>query len=642
MLKKITLITIYLFIILYIIIINTKYHDYYYNELIRRTEIYVYGSSAPRGRILDRNGYVLVDNYGIKTIYYSKISNISVSDEVDIAYKLANLIEVEINKDSFKTFWLVNNNNGDNLITKEEWDKYNKRKITKEEIKKLKYSRVPRIEIDNFSYIDKQASSIYYLMNKGYSYEPKEIISGINDTLYASILEKNFLGIYGSLKWERIYNYDNTLKDIFGSVGSIPKEEVNNYLDNHYSMNDLVGISYLEKEYEKYLKGEKDLYKVNKDNTLKLVKKGSRGSDLYLSIDINLQLKLEESIKKNIIKAKKYKYTDYLSDAYGIISNPSNGEILAMSGQKLVDKEFINANTFLITRSYTVGSVVKMASMSVGYKYKVIDIDTKMVDGCIKLYSIPIKCSYKSLGKINDLSAISKSSNYYQFMTAIGVTGNNYKYNMKLNTTNYDFLKYREVFNEYGLGIITGIDLPNERTGIVGTKNSADLLLNFSIGQYDTYTPMNLITYINTLGSNGERRKPSLMKKIVNNNKTIYKNTYNIVDHVSIEDKYIKRLKEAMSLATTSGTARNYINKKYNPGGKTGTSETFIDTDLDGIMDTKTISINFVGLAPIDNPEFSIALIIPNIYLKKDFEYSKVYITRPIVEEVSKFYFENM
>ena len=328
MLKKITLITIYLIIIIYIIIINTKYHDYYYNELIKRTEIYVYGSSAPRGRILDRNGYVLVDNYGIKTIYYSKISNISVSDEVDIAYKLANLIEVETNIDSFKTFWLVNNNNGDNLITKEEWDKYNKRKITKEEIKKLKYSRVPRIEIDNFSYIDKQASSIYYLMNKGYSYEPKEIISGINDTLYASILEKNFLGIYGSLKWERKYNYDNTLKDIFGSVGSIPKEEVNNYLDNYYSMNDLVGISYLEKEYEKYLKGEKDLYKVNKDNTLTLVKKGSRGSDLYLSIDINLQLKLEESIKKNIIKAKKYKYTDYLTDAYGIISNPSNGVIL--------------------------------------------------------------------------------------------------------------------------------------------------------------------------------------------------------------------------------------------------------------------------------------------------------------------------
>ena len=641
MLKKITLITIYLIIIIYIIIINTKYHDYYYNELIKRTEIYVYGSSAPRGRILDRNGYVLVDNYGIKTIYYSKISNISVSDEVDIAYKLANLIEVETNIDSFKTFWLVNNNNGDNLITKDEWDKYNKRKITKEEIKKLKYSRVPRIEIDNFSYIDKQASSIYYLMNKGYSYEPKEIISGINDTLYASILEKNFLGIYGSLKWERKYNYDNTLKDIFGSVGSIPKEEVNNYLDNYYSMNDLVGISYLEKEYEKYLKGEKDLYKVNKDNTLTLVKKGSRGSDLYLSIDINLQLKLEESIKKNIIKAKKYKYTDYLTDAYGIISNPSNGEILAMSGQKLVNKEFINANINLITKSYTVGSVVKMASMSVGYKYKVIDIDTKMVDGCIKLYNIPIKCSYKSLGKINDLSAISKSSNYYQFMTAIGVTGNNYKYNMKLNTTNYDFLKYREVFNEYGLGIITGIDLPNERKGIIGTNNSADLLLNFSIGQYDTYTPMNLITYINTLGSNGERRKPSLMKKIVNNNKIIYKNTYNIVDHVSIEDKYSKRLKEAMSLATTSGTARNYINKKYNPGGKTGTSETFIDTDLDGIMDTKTISINFVGLAPIDNPEFSIALIIPNIYLKKDFEYSKVYITRPIVEEVSKFYFEN-
>ena len=312
-----------------------------------------------------------------------------------------------------------------------------------------------------------------------------------------------------------------------------------------------------------------------------------------------------------------------------------------MSGQVLDNEEFVNANTNLLTKSYTVGSVVKMASMSVGYKYGVVDIDTKMTDGCIKLDHIPIKCSYKSLGRINDLSAISKSSNYYQFMTAIKVSGNTYKYNMKLKTTKDDFDKYRNVFKEYGLGVKTGIDLPNEKPGIIGNNYASDLLLNLSIGQYDTYTPINLITYVNTLGSDGERRKPMLMKKIVNKDKVILENKYNVIDHVSIEYKYSDRLKSAMNLATTSGTARSYISSKYNPGGKTGTSETFIDTNDDGIMDTATTSINFVGLAPIDDPEFSIIIIIPNIYVKKDFEYSKVYITRPIVQEVSNFYFEN-
>ena len=478
-------------------------------------------------------------------------------------------------------------------------------------------------------------------MNKGYSYEPKEIVSNLSDTDYATILEENILGIFGGLKWERVYNSGNTLRDIFGSVGSIPKEEIDDYLDNSYNRSDLVGISYLEKEYEEYLKGEKDIYKVNSDNTLTLVKEGSSGSDLYLSIDIDLQKKLEESIKENILKAKKYKYTNYLKEGYSVISNPKTGEILAMSGQVLDNEEFVNANTNLLTKSYTVGSVVKMASMSVGYKYGVVDIDTKMTDGCIKLDHIPIKCSYKSLGRINDLSAISKSSNYYQFMTAIKVSGNTYKYNMKLKTTKDDFDKYRNVFKEYGLGVKTGIDLPNEKPGIIGNNYASDLLLNLSIGQYDTYTPINLITYVNTLGSDGERRKPMLMKKIVNKDKVILENKYNVIDHVSIEYKYSDRLKSAMNLATTSGTARSYISSKYNPGGKTGTSETFIDTNDDGIMDTATTSINFVGLAPIDDPEFSIIIIIPNIYVKKDFEYSKVYITRPIVQEVSNFYFEN-
>ena len=641
MFKKIFLITIYLLFGIRIVVINTKYHDYYFNELVKKTEIYVNGTSAPRGRILDRNGVVLVDNIGKKTIYYSKISKISTKDEIDIAYKLANIINVEINEDSFKKFWLINHNNGDDLITKEEWDKYDKRKITSDEIKKLKYSRVPKKEIDDYSDKDKHASSIYFLMNKGYSYEPKEIVSNLSDTDYATILEENILGIFGGLKWERVYNSGNTLRDIFGSVGSIPKEEIDDYLDNSYNRSDLVGISYLEKEYEEYLKGEKDIYKVNSNNTLTLVKEGSSGSDLYLSIDIDLQKKLEESIKENILKAKKYKYTNYLKEGYSVISNPKTGEILAMSGQVLDGEEFVNANTNLLTKSYTVGSVVKMASMSVGYKYGVVDIDTKMTDGCIKLDHIPIKCSYKSLGRINDLSAISKSSNYYQFMTAIKVSGNTYKYNMKLKTTKDDFDKYRNVFKEYGLGVKTGIDLPNEKPGIIGNNYASDLLLNLSIGQYDTYTPINLITYVNTLGSDGERRKPMLMKKIVNNDQVILENKYNVIDHVSIEYKYSDRLKSAMNLATTSGTARSYISSKYNPGGKTGTSETFIDTNDDGIMDTATTSINFVGLAPIDDPEFSIIVIIPNIYVKKDFEYSKVYITRPIVQEVSNFYFEN-
>lgn len=641
--KILILLSVFLIIIMRIFYINIYESDKYESLLIEKTEKYVYGSSAPRGRILDRNGKVLVDNVGIKSLYYTKVNGISVNKEIEIAEYLSSVLNVKEteNINVIKNFYLIKNDNGNNLITEEEKELYNKRKLSSEDLKKLKYERITDSMLDTINW---KSATIYDLMNKGYSYERKLILNDISDTEYSKIIESNIEGLSIYITWKRIYNYGDTLKDIFGTIGSIPEERKKEYLNNGYSLDDVVGLSYLEYQYEDYLKGEKDLYKVNSDNTLDLIKEGSSGNDLVLSIDIDVQLKLESIIKENILKAKKYKYTDYFSETYSVVGNPNTGEILAMSGQKLVNeetKEFKNVNTNIINTSYTVGSIVKMATISTGYKYNVIDIDTKMKDGCIKLYQVPIKCSYKDLGNINDLTAISKSSNYYQFKIAIGITGNSYSYNMKLNSSINDFNKFRNMFQEYGLGSITGIDLPNEVKGITGKNTSSDLLLNLSIGQYDTYTPIELFQYVNTVASLGNKRSPQLMKNISKNNKVILENEYEVNSKVNLEEKYLNRLKEAMHLATTSGTARNYINSLYNPAGKTGTSETFIDTNNDGKMDKKTISIGFVGFAPFDNPKYSIIVLAPNIYEDREEEYSKVYITRYISRDITNFLFEN-
>lgn len=647
MLKKLLIILLFLIMGIRIVYLNVYEHESYITKLNEKTNKYIYGTSAPRGRILDRNGVILVDNIGKKTIYYNKLKKINYQDEIIIAYQLANLIDIKIDKNTLKQFWLINNDNGDKLITDSEWQKYNERKISKEEINNLKIARIREEEINSYTKLDQKAATIYALMNVGYSYAPKEIVSDLSDETYAKIIENNIPGITGGLKWVRIYPYQDVLKDIFGTVSKIPYEKKEEYQKLGYNINDLVGTSYLELQYEEYLKGKKDLYKVNSDNTLSLIEEGYSGNDLYLSIDINIQLELEKTIKENILKAKKYKNTDYLSEAYSIISDPTTGEILAMSGQKLKNSDlknpvWQNVNSNLITKSYTVGSVVKGASISVGYKYGVIDINTKMKDGCVKLDNVPIKCSYKNLGTINDLTAIAKSSNYYQFMIAIGITNNKYKYNMKLQTDKKDFDKFRDLFKEYGLGTLTNIDLPNEKTGIIGKNYSSDLLLNLAIGQYDTYTPIELLQYTNTLANLGVKKTPMLMKKIVNNhNKILISNDFKEIGVVSIDEKYRSRIREAMNLATKSGTAKNYIDKKYDPAGKTGTSETFIDTNNDGIMDTATTSIQYIGFAPYNDPKFSIIVIVPNIYVKKEYNYSKVYITRPISNSISNFFFEN-
>lgn len=640
--KIILLLIVYTIIILRIFFVNIYSGDKYEKLLLEKTEKYVYGNNAPRGRILDRNGKVLVDNVGIKSLYYTKLKNITVKEEIEIAEYLSEILNVSIinNELVFKKYWLLLNNNGDNLITSEEKVLYKKRKLSSEDINELKYHRITNKMLDS---MNKESATIYYLMNKGYSYDKKIILKNINDIEYSKIIDRKLKGISVDITWERIYNYGDTLKDIYGSIGNIPEEKKDEYLKKGYKLNDVVGLSYLELQYEDYLKGEKDLYKVNSDNTLSLIKKGSVGKDLILSIDIDVQLKLESIIKENILKAKKYKYTDYFSESYSIVGNPTTGEIIAFVGQKLVDEKnkiFKNVNTNLINTSYTVGSVVKMATISTGYKYGIIDIGTNMNDGCVKLYQVPLKCSYKDLGNINDLTAISKSSNYYQFKIAIGITGNRYEYNMKLNSTNNDFNKFRNMYKEYGLGNITGIDLPNEALGIIGTKISSDLLLNLSIGQYDTYTPIELFQYVNTIANNGVKKSPQLMKRIIENNMIVLENNYQSNHNVNLEEKYLLRIKEAMNLATINGTARNYINSKYKPAGKTGTSETFIDTNNDNIMDTKTTSIAFVGFAPYDNPKYSIVVLAPNLYEYIEEDYSKVYITRYISRDITNFLFE--
>lgn len=623
------------------------YKNNYYNTLLnKKVNNIVYGSSAPRGRILDRNGKILVDNIGIKTLFYSKVHGISVNDEIEIAKKLASILDFEFssNKDVLKENWLLFNNNGDDLITDEERELLKKRKLTANDIKIMKYERITEDMVGSLTDLDKEAAFIYNKMNSGYSFNKKMLYKNIDSEEYSKIVLESVPGISIEMIWERVYPYGDILKDIFGTIGSIQEENLDKYLNNGYEVSDIVGISYLEYQYENYLKGEKAIYELSKSNTLKLIKEEKRGNDLVLSIDIEVQKKLESIIKEQILIAKNYLYTDYFSETYSIVGDPNTGEIIAMSGQKLVDlneKIFKNVNTNLINTSYTVGSIVKMATLSTGYKYGVVDIGTKMRDACVKLYQVPIKCSYQDLGFVDDLKAISKSSNYYQFKIALGLTDNIYKYNMKLDTTKEHFDKFRNVFKEYGLGSLTDIDLPNETIGIIGGNTSSDLFLNLSIGQYDTYTPVELFQYINTVASLGKKRKPSLMKNIVFEDKIIKENNYQIVSKVNLETKYLERLKEAMNEATKTGTARNYINNIYNPAGKTGTSETFIDTDNDKIMDTKTISLGFVGFAPFDNPSYSIVVLSPNLYAPKTEKYSKYYITRQISSRITNFLFEN-
>ena len=344
------------------------------------------------------------------------------------------------------------------------------------------------------------------------------------------------------------------------------------------------------------LHGKRDKYIIKSDNTLELVEQGSFGEDLSLNIDLDLELKLLEIQKNNMIKVKKLKNTQYFDTNYTILSNPKTGEILALSGLKYQNNTFSDVSSNIILTSYTVGSVIKGASNTVGYLNNAIDINKSYKDSCIKIYKVPKKCSYKELGYLNDITALKHSSNYYQFMTAIKVLGKKYSYNMDLEVTLDDFNKYRRVFSTFGLGSSTGIDFSKENTGIKGNKIASDLYLNLAIGQYDTYTPLQILNYINTIANNGTRMALSFKK---GDPKELNK--------VSLEPKYLKRIQEGFYEVVNGGTANNFINKKYHAAGKTGTAQNYYAPGI------TTINTTFASYFPFEDPKYSLVVLNPNI-----------------------------
>lgn len=615
-------------------IISLRNNNKYYLDLEIKTSKYIYMDNE-RGKIYDRNGKLIVGNTASYTITYQKPSNINYKNEIEIATKLLELIEFDLFPKELeikKYYILTNKDITDKLITDEEYQLYEKRKLNSEDLYNLKLERIKDI---NYDENELKVIKLYFLMNDGYSYDIKTIKNkDVSKSEYAKVLESGLPGISGYIDYVRVYPYENTLRTILGTVKEgLPKEDKDYYLDLGYSLNDKVGYSYLEKQYELLLQGEKSVYKVNNDNSLSLVKEGKKGQDIYLSIDIDLQLKTDEIIKKYLIDSVNKENTEYFNHAYVIVSDPNTGEILVLSGMQIIknkkDYSFVDIANRSISSSYTMGSSIKGASIAVGYNNGLIEPDKKILDKCIKLKSVPLKCSFnKELGRIDDIEAITYSSNSYQYQLAIKLTNSKYIYNGKINSTQEHFDIYRHTFASYGLGTLTGIDLPNEQVGIISDKVSDDLLLNFSIGQLDNYTPIQMSQYINTIANGGARLKLNLLKD----------NGITTLNKVSISDDNMNRIKMGLRNVVLKGTGVGIVPKTINAAAKTGTSESMLDVDGDNKVDVSTITRVFAMYAPYDNPKYSMVVITPDIshnYNENNYSYpTNVKISRAVAQKL--------
>lgn len=607
-----------------------KYNEAYQKKLEHIAYTEVKGNSSPRGRIYDRNYNILVDNKSTKTIVYKKSKTTTTNEMLASAKKISSHIEIDYNKladiNRREYYCAKYKNKCDKLPTKKEKELLNQKKITQKEYNSLKLKRIPEEEL-KFTDEENKIAYIYYLMNKGYTYEEKLIKADVTEEEYAYVSEKvdELNGFDTRLDWERVYPYGDTFKMLLGKVSSssqgLPAEEKDYYLEKGYNLNDRVGISYIEKEYEEYLKGEKSIYEVVNSHEVKLVKEGTRGKDIVLTIDINLQKDIESIIDQYVMDAKNEPNTEYYDSSTVVIQDPKSGEILAMASRKLVNGEMKDNTTSILTSPIMPGSIVKGASMLVGYNTGAVKIGERMLDECIKVAGVAEKCSsVQGLGVIDDITALAKSSNVYQFKIALRVNGQEYFRNMKMNFNQSSFDTYRTMYNSFGLGVKTEIDLPVESKGYTSKDKAAGNLLDYVMGQYETYTPIQISQYVSTIANGGSRIKPHLLKEIHSSSssdeigKLEQKIQPKILNTIQTDPKYMNRVKEGFRAVTSSpgGYGVGYTDWNMMAAGKTGTSQSFIDTDGNGVIDTETITSSFIGYAPYDNPKMSIVVTSPN------------------------------
>ena len=633
MTKRITILNIVLYVSFFIIgirlfslqMIN---HEEYVEKLKKLNEKVVYGDLLPRGKIYDSKGQVLVENKLVPVIYYKNDNKLSTKKLIELAYEMKDHLELDFTKlttSILKDFYLLEHEKEiQKKIPEKEYTSYKRHEISDRDYYKLKKSFVTEEDINRYTEEDRKAIYLYYLMTNGYSYEDKIIKKDASEEEFAYFSESNshLNGFNTKYIYDRDYVNGTTLKTILGSVGTITKENKEYYLKKGYELDDMVGLSGLEYVYDDYLKGEKETYKLD-GKELILLEEGKMGKDLYTTIDITLQKMVDNALETELKNAKRGLNTRFLDRSYVTISNPMNGDILAISGKLYQNGIMQDYNLGAVLDTMVSGSVVKGASILVGYNEGKVKIGEGMVDECIKIKSTPKKCSIYTMGYVTDLDALKKSSNVYQFKIALRVAGVRYGYDMPAPINTDAFSIYRDYFSLFGLGVSTGIDLERENTGIKGQDENAGLLMNLAIGQYDSYTNIELNQYISTL-ANGKVRYPLHFLKEIKQGETIVK-TYepsalNTLE--KIEEVYINRVKQGFKLVITEGTGRGYIEESKNASGKTGTSETLADSDGDGKYETKTISTAFVAYLPSDNPKYAISITTPNIsYVNSSSDY---------------------
>lgn len=599
---------------------------------------------AARGSILDRNGNPIVENsmgFSLE-LYKSKVDNQTLNTTI------LNIVDVlEKNEDSYKDSFPIKINEEEQYYfdfdTDEKAINWKKKMKLDEKLNaqqciqqlKEKYE----IQFDNIYQIRKVLAVRYQILQDGYSTTKSIVIS--NNISRKSALEfnersENFPGVSVVVEPIRQYTSGNLASHVVGTIGKISE------VKDGYNANDYIGKTGIEYLFEKYLKGQDGTKQIDMSvdgtNTEEYVTQDAvEGSDVVLTIDANLQKVTEQALANNIQKinsggfGKKYA----TNSGAAIVMNVKTGEVLSMASypdfnpqdfvggisaenwEKYNTEDTPQVNKTMQT-AYAPGSIFKMVTAIAGLESGAITTKETINDtGVYPKYTNP-KCwiytdYHKGHGRLNVSGAIQHSCNYFFYETAD---------RMGIDT----LAKYAKYF---GLGTKTGIELPNETSGTLASKETKQNLYNeqwyagetlsAAIGQsYNSFSLVQIAKYISMLANGGNKIQPTIVEKIINADGTevsreeiqnYIKEKAGITDEnqedISISQDNLRAILEGMESVTDDqgGTAYSiFKNFAISVGGKTGSAET----------STGKVNAWFVGFAPYDDPQIAVVVLVEN------------------------------
>ena len=623
--------------LLYMQVLNK---DFYEAKLASASQTRVTTGSA-RGEIYDAAGKPLVENTVKQVVAFTRSNKMTATDLKNISTKLLTYVTVtspDLTERQMADYYLA-----DPAVYKKTVEALPKDKRFDSDGNQLSEAQLynnaaESITSDQLNYSEDEKKAIYLFsqLNAVGNFATGNIQTDpLSDTQVALIASasKELPGISISTSWDRKV-LETSLASIVGSVSSeksgLPAEEVDAYLKKGYSLNDRVGTSYLEKQYEEVLQGKRTVKEIHLDKhgdmeSVENIEEGSKGKNIKLTIDLAFQDSVDNLLKSYFNSELSNGGAKYSEGVYAVALNPKTGAVLAMSGIKhnLETGDLTSDSLGTVTNVFVPGSVVKAATISSGWENGVLKGNQTLTDQPIVFQGSAAINSWYTLAygsfPITAVEALEYSSNAYMIQTALGMMGQTYQPDMTVKTDQLESAmgKLRATFSEYGLGASTGIDLPEESTGFIPKNFDLANYLTNAFGQFDNYTPMQLAQYVATIANNGVRLAPHIVEGIYDNNdkgglgELIQAIDTKEINKVNISESDMAILHQGF-YQVSHGTSPLTTGRAFSDGatvsisGKTGTGESYVAGGQEAN------NTNAVAYAPTENPQIAVAVVFPH------------------------------